>query len=423
MSALSTVAAREYSTRVRSRAFVIGTLLAPLLAMGFLALSVWLGARAADAELRIGVVDRTGEFEATLIPHLGELGFQVDLLPPEDLADPFEAGASPLDRIAAGELRGVLIVDAETLRSGRAVWWGEEGLSAFRMITLQQAVGRAALEHRFREEADPGILQLLAGGDLEVVLVGEESGTTRDRAGAVLGVAGAFILYFALLIYGAMVLRSVLEEKTGRVVEVILSSVRPWELMLGKILGVGAVGLTQLLIWVLFGALFLALGAPALLPLAAEMGILEQAQVPVFLPGWGVVVFFLICFFLGYFIYASIFAAVGAMCSTEEEAQQLQLPVVMVVLVPFLLLLPTLEDPESRLATVLSLFPLFSPILMFARVAVDAVPLWQAGISVLGMVGALAVVAWVAGRIYRVGILMQGKRPTLPELWRWIREG
>jgi len=237
----------------------------------------------------------------------------------------------------------------------------------------------------------------------------------------VLGVAGAFILYFALLVYGAMVLRSVLEEKTGRIVEVILSSVRPWELMLGKILGVGAVGLTQLLIWVVFGALLLTLGAAALLPLVAETGILDQ--VPVFLPGWGLVVFFLICFFLGYFIYASIFAAVGAMCSTEEEAQQLQLPVVMVVLVPFLFLLPVLEDPESRLATVLSLFPLFSPILMFARVAVDAAPPWQAGISVVGMVGALAVVAWVAGRIYRVGILMQGKRPTLPELWRWVREG
>ena len=421
MSALSTVVGREYFTRVRSKPFVIGTLLAPLIFMGFLALSAWLGTRAADAELRIGLVDRTGELEAALVPRLGEMGFRVDVLAAEEVSDPLEAGVPPLDRIAAGELRGVLVVDEETLRNGRAVWWGEEGPSAFRRVTLQQAVGQAALEHRFRGEAEAGMVSLLAGGSLEVVFVGEESDPTRDLAGVVLGVAGAFILYFALLVYGAMVLRSVLEEKTGRIVEVILSSVRPWELMLGKILGVGAVGLTQLLIWVVFGALLLTLGAAALLPLVAETGILDQ--VPVFLPGWGLVVFFLICFFLGYFIYASIFAAVGAMCSTEEEAQQLQLPVVMVVLVPFLFLLPVLEDPESRLATVLSLFPLFSPILMFARVAVDAAPPWQAGISVVGMVGALAVVAWVAGRIYRVGILMQGKRPTLPELWRWVREG
>ena len=421
MSALSTVVGREYFTRVRSKPFVIGTLLAPLLFMGFLALSAWLGTRAADAELRIGVVDRTGELAATLIPRLAEMGFRVEVLAAEEVGDPLEAGAPPLDRVAAGELRGVLVVDEETLRNGRAVWWGEEGPSAFRRVTLQQAVGQAALEHRFRGEAEAGMVNLLAGGSLEVVFVGGESDPTRDLSGVVLGVAGAFILYFALLVYGAMVLRSVLEEKTGRIVEVILSSVRPWELMLGKILGVGAVGLTQLLIWVLFAALFLALGAAALLPLVAETGILDQ--VPVFLPGWGLVAFFLICFFLGYFIYASIFAAVGAMCSTEEEAQQLQLPVVMVVLVPFLFLLPILEDPESRLATVLSLFPLFSPILMFARVAVDAAPPWQAGISVVGMVGALAVVAWVAGRIYRVGILLQGKRPTLPELWRWVREG
>jgi len=421
VSALSTVVGREYFTRVRSKPFVIGTLLAPLLFMGFLALSAWLGTRAADAELRIGVVDRTGELAATLIPRLAEMGFRVEALTAEEVGDPLEAGVPPLDRVAAGELRGVLVVDEETLRNGRAVWWGEEGPSAFRRVTLQQAVGQAALEHRFRGEAEAGMVSLLAGGSLEVVFVGEESDPTRDLAGVVLGVAGAFILYFALLVYGAMVLRSVLEEKTGRIVEVILSSVRPWELMLGKILGVGAVGLTQLLIWVVFGALLLTLGAAALLPLVAETGILDQ--VPVFLPGWGLVVFFLICFFLGYFIYASIFAAVGAMCSTEEEAQQLQLPVVMVVLVPFLFLLPVLEDPESRLATVLSLFPLFSPILMFARVAVDAAPPWQAGISVVGMVGALAVVAWVAGRIYRVGILMQGKRPTLTELWRWVREG
>jgi ABC-2 type transport system permease protein len=421
VSALSTVVAREYFTRVRSKPFVIGTLLAPLVFMGFLALSAWLGTRAADAELRIGVVDRTGELVETLVPRLGEMGFRVELLAAEDVGDPLEAGLPPLDRVAAGELRGVLVVDEETLRNGRAVWWGEEGPSAFRRVTLQQAVGQAALEHRFRGEAEAGMVSLLAGGSLEVMFVGEDSDPTRDLAGVVLGVAGAFILYFALLVYGAMVLRSVLEEKTGRIVEVILSSVRPWELMLGKILGVGAVGLTQLLIWVLFGALFLALGAAALLPLVAETGILDQ--IPDFLPRWGLVVFFLLCFFLGYFIYASIFAAVGAMCSTEEEAQQLQLPVVMVVLIPFLFLLPVLEDPESRLATVLSLFPLFSPILMFARVAVDAAPPWQAGISVVGMVLALGVVAWVAGRIYRVGILMQGKRPTLPELWRWVREG
>jgi ABC-2 type transport system permease protein len=421
MSALPTVVAREYLTRVRSRTFLIGTLAAPLLFVGVVALSAWLGTLGADDEFRVGLVDRTGALERGLVPRLEELGLQVESLVGEEPEGSLREGVPPLDRVERGELRGILEVDEETSRSGRAIWWGTEAPSVLRRVTIQQAVGQTVLEERFQGEADAGMMALLGGGSLETVLLGEDPDGEAEVAGVLLGVAGAFLLYFALLVYGAMVLRSVLEEKTGRIVEVILSSVRPWELMLGKILGVGAVGLTQLLVWVLFGAAVLALGAAAVLPAVAEAGLLERA--PDFLPGPGLVGFFLICFVLGYFIYASIFAAVGAMCSTEEEAQQLQLPIVMLVLVPFLFLLPVMEDPESTLATVLSLIPLFSPILMFARVAVDAAPLWQAVLSVVGMVLALAGVGWVAGRVYRAGILMQGKRPTLPELWRWVRAG
>jgi ABC-2 type transport system permease protein len=236
------------------------------------------------------------------------------------------------------------------------------------------------------------------------------------------GFVGAFLLYMVLIIYGSMVLRAVLEEKTGRIVEIIISSVRPWELMLGKVLGVGAVGLFQLVIWAAAGSLILTMGVPyllAFLPIEAEL----LAQVRDVLPGVGVVAFFVVCFLLGYFLYASLFAAVGAMCSTEEEAQQLQFPVVMLVVFPIVLLMPTLENPDASWAQAASLFPFFAPILMFARVAASAAAMWEVGLSVVLMVGALWVTAWVAGRIYRVGILMQGKRPTVPELWRWIRQG
>jgi ABC-2 type transport system permease protein len=427
VSALSTVVAREYLTRVRSKPFVVGTLAAPILFLGFLTLSAWIGTRTAESEVRIGVVDRTGVLAPGLLPRLEDMGFRATLLHPEGAGPaPLERGHPLLAQVTEGGLQGIVEVDQETLRSGRIRWWGVEGPSPFRRLTLQQAVGQAVLQQRFQDEGDAGTVSLLGGGSLDVVFIGEESDPLERVAGMALGLVGAFVLYFALLVYGAMVLRSVLEEKTGRIVEVILSSVRPWELMLGKILGVGAVGLTQLLIWSVFAAGLLGLGAAALLPTLRGSGVVEEvllARMPEFLPGPGVVVFFLLCFFLGYFIYASVFAAVGAMCSTEEEAQQLQLPVVMVVLVPFLFLLPVLEDPGSSLAVTLSLIPLFSPILMFARLSIEPVPAWQLGASVVGMGVTLALVAWAAGRIYRTGILMQGKRPTLPELWRWIREG
>jgi len=234
------------------------------------------------------------------------------------------------------------------------------------------------------------------------------------------GFVGSFFLYFVLLVYGTQVMRAVLEEKTGRIVEIILSSVRPWELMLGKVLGVGAVGLTQLGIWLLSGLLIVSLGIPALVALipAGEV----PAEIREALPGVGVGAFFLVCFLLGYFIYASLFAAVGAMCSSEEEAQQLQFPVVSLVIIPVILLMPVLERPETAFAVSVSLFPFFSPILMFARVAAGAAAWWEATLSVVLMTGTLFGTAWVAGRIYRVGILMQGKRPTVPELWRWLRQ-
>jgi ABC-2 type transport system permease protein len=421
VSVVGTVAAREYLQRVRSPAFLIGTLAAPLLFLAFVALTSWLGGRFQGEELPVGLVDRSGELAEGLSPRLREAGFQVEELaaPPPERS--LRWGEEPLSRVTSGELAAILEVDEETLRAGRAVWWGEEPPAALRRIVLRQAVAQAAREERMREEDDDGARSLLRGGVLEIVLAEDGEDDRSRAAGVVLGGAGAFLLYFALLVYGAMVLRSVLEEKTARIVEVVLSSVRPWELMLGKILGVGAVGLTQLSAWLLSGALIATAASWTVLPLLAETRVREEMTALV--PGAGLVAFFALCFLLGYLIYSSIFAAVGSMCTTEEEAQQLQIPVVMVVLIPFIFLFPVLQEPSSRLAVALSLFPLFSPILMFARVAVGEVPAWQALLSVVGMLGALWVVAWVAGRIYRTGILMQGKRPTLPEIWRWVRTG
>jgi ABC-2 type transport system permease protein len=215
-------------------------------------------------------------------------------------------------------------------------------------------------------------------------------------------------------------MRATLEEKTSRIVEVVISSMEPWHLMLGKIVGVGGVAFTQLGVWLGTGVLLSTLGLPALV--AARPDFAEVASIRAVLPGAGLLMLFVGFFVCGFLMYSALYAAVGAMCSTDEEAQQAQFPLVLFIIVPIMLVLPVIESPMTPMATWTSLFPLFTPILMWGRVAGGGVPVWQVVLSFALMAAAILGIAWVAGRIYKTGILMTGKRPTLPELWRWVRE-
>jgi ABC-2 type transport system permease protein len=190
--------------------------------------------------------------------------------------------------------------------------------------------------------------------------------------------------------------------------------------MLGKILGVGAVSLTQLAIWLVTGAVLGSAGVPAMV--AARPDMTDLASIGEALPGLGFVALFLAFFLLGFFMYSGLYACVGAMCNTHEEAQQAQAPLVVFLVGPILMLIPVIQSPAGTMATSLSLFPLFSPILMWARVASGGAPAWQVALSMVLMALSVVAIAWVAGRIYSVGILMTGKRPTVPELWRWVKE-
>jgi ABC-2 type transport system permease protein len=420
-SVVGAVIAREYLQRVRTRTFLVGTIGLPLLMLALFVISGLMAGGGGTAERSLAVVDRTGVLEAGVTARLAAAGFEVESVEPGSAAE-----AELESRLVDESVGGALFLERETLEDGSARLRGASPPGLLRRIGIQQAVSQTALEVRLMgSDEGPALAALLAGGELHLESVGpgdgddatEEDGTTAMVA----GFAGAFLLYVVLLVYGTMVLRAVLEEKTGRIAEIILSSMRPGELMLGKIVGVGAVGLTQLAAWILFAAVLLGTGVLAMLPFFPEGGL--GFDVRAYLPGAEVFAFFALCFLVGYFLYASLFAAVGAMCSTEEEAQQLQFPVVMLVVVPIVFLAPVLENPTTSWAVGLSLFPFFSPILMFARVAAGAAPAWEAALSVVFMLATLLGTAWVAGRIYRTGILMQGKRPTLPELWRWVRYG
>jgi len=415
MNAVFSVIRREYLQRVMNKWFIIGTIAAPLLLALMFIGPILIGADE-EGEGHIAVIDATGVLGEAVVERMAEGSFDPELVAPSSSAEEEQEA-----RVEEGDIFGYVVLNAETLISGTATFSGDGRPGTVRRIQLQQAVVRAVMEHRLGESGDDADLGgLLGGGEIQWVDLGEEEAEGAERGvQMIVGFAATMIIYMALLLYGMQVMRSVVEEKTSRIVEVIVSSIEPWQLMLGKILGVGGVALTQLGIWVGTGALLSTAGIPMLIAARPEMA--ELQNLVQYLPAAGAVGLFFVYFILGFFMFAGLYAAVAAMCSSEEEIQQLQMPVTILIVIPILFIAPVMEDPNGPLATGLSLVPFFSPILMFPRFLGGA-PLWQVGVSLVGLVLTILAVAWVAGRIYKVGILMQGKRPTLPELWRWVRE-
>lgn len=409
-----TVIRREYLQRVRNRWFIVTTLGFPVILAAMTVLPAMLGQRDARRERHIAVVDRSGALFDAVARRMEEAGYTVDTLGAGVTTESLNA------RILDDDLGAYLLLDEQTLLDGTATYVAGSNPSAIRRFTIREIVTRSALDAELaRVGAQTQVSVMLDDAELDVQTLGSEAGVESDDA-FLRAFIGTFFLYFSIFFYGVAVLRSVLEEKTGRIVEVIVSSMKPSQLMLGKILGVGAVGLTQLSVWIGSALLLTLLALPnmiAFLPDGVEVSDLQSL-----LPEATVLAAFSILFILGFFLYAAVFAAVGAMCSTEEEAQQAQFPVIMLLVIPFLMVSSAIQNGGSALWIGLSMFPFFSPILMYARVAAGlATPLQFLGAVVLLILGIWAV-AWIAGRIYKVGILMQGKRPTLPELVRWIRE-
>lgn len=413
MTRVFPVARREYVERVRSKGFVIGTIALPVIFMVLIGISAFLNARGQQSRREIAVVDLTGLLSPRVVAGLEDAGYVVELASRSDL-DTLDA------RVRADDLFGYLILDDLTAEEGAVVFRGKEPPRALASSLLRSAVVRGVLEVRLATAPGAGDTEaLFDGGSLEFQSLDGEVDSADRTAALVAGFAGAFLLYGSMLVYGTYVLRSVLEEKRNRVVEIVISSLRPWELMLGKILGVGAVGLTQLSIWLAFVFVVAILALPNLAaawPMLGEVGDLTP-----YLPGVGTLALFGVYFVLGYFLYSALFAAVGAICTREEEAQQAQFPIVMLLVIPLIIQTSALEGSEFAWADWAALFPFFSPILMFPRAVAGSVPAWMVVLSIVLMILALIGTAWVAGRIYRVGILMQGKRPTVPEILRWVR--
>jgi ABC-2 type transport system permease protein len=220
-----------------------------------------------------------------------------------------------------------------------------------------------------------------------------------------------FFIYISVLMYGLFVMRGVIEEKQSRIVEVLVSSVKPTQMMLGKVIGIGAVGLTQFGVWTLSVLLLTTFGVSAF----SSRGV-TMPNIPISL-----LVYFVVYFLLGYFLYATLYAMVGSTVSSEEDAQQAQIPVTMLLVVPMLIFNMIIANPTSGASIGLSMVPFFAPTLMMMRIAVVNPPLWQILLSMGIMVATILGCVWISARIYRVGILMYGKRPSIAELGRWLR--
>jgi ABC-2 type transport system permease protein len=224
-----------------------------------------------------------------------------------------------------------------------------------------------------------------------------------------------FLLYMSIILYGQNVMSSVLEEKTSRVAEVVISSVRTDTLLAGKVLGVGAVGLTQQILWILTAILMFKLRAPIMAKLGASAAPFVFPSISV-----GMGILFLVFFLLGFTFYASLYAAMGSSVNTEQEAKQAMTPVLLFIITTAVFIQPVLLNPTGRMAQILSLLPFSSPIIMPTRMGVTAVPAWELTACLVILVISCVAAVWIASRIYRIGLLMYGKRPTFRELGRWI---
>jgi len=414
MKRLFTIVRREFLERVRSKAFIISTLLGPVLMAALTVIPPLMMGRTGKA-LRLALLDETGRLTAPVIAALATRKLQDQprfIVVSEPATGPADEPALKA-QVLAGTLDGYLKLPATTLEGGGVEYYGKTVSNMIDLRLMEESVSAAVVAERLtgagveRARVD----ELTKGVDLKPVRV-SASGDREDRgAGFFLSFILVMMLYATVLMWGQAVLTSVIEEKTSRVVEVIVSAVSPQHLLAGKLLGVGAAGLTQFLTWaatLLFLSLF---GAG----LAASMGAGKLPEVtPLTLA------FFLVFFLLGFLMYAALFAAVGACVNTTQEAQSLAFPVFMPLILAVMFLMPVTQAPDSRLAIFLSLFPLFAPLLMFLRISVLTPPAWQIALSIALCLLTIWGIVFVAARIYRVGILMYGKRPTFPEIVKWV---
>lgn len=422
------IAKREYLLRVKGKAFWLSTLGLPILVLAATILPSLLLSMSGATE-RMVIVDRTGKVAPELKraatdpeaksggPKNPEKKTEIEFLFEAPKPNPGQQEKELDRRVLASEISAWILIDEAALSSGTFSYRARSTSGFVTQSVVERRLARAVQRLRLAEVGvDPARTEeLMKGIDLDTVRVSEEGGRREiGLAGAALAYIVFMMLFVAIQVWGQQVMTGILDEKSSRIVEVLVSVVRPFELMLGKLLGIGSVGLTQFAIWILTAAALTAPGvgmAVALLP--------KDVSLPEI--GMGVVLHLIIFFVLGFFVFSSFYAALGAAFNNMQEAQQMAAPLILLLTVPVFLAPKVINDPDSTLSVVLSMVPIFSPLLMTLRLAIRMPPLWQVLLAEILTAGFVFVMVWSCARIYRVGILMYGKKPTFGELARWLR--
>ncbi|HEX8924250.1 MAG TPA: ABC transporter permease [Terriglobales bacterium] len=418
---------REYLARVRTKGFILFTVLMPAFISGIVILPGKFMMRNTGPK-HIVIVSSNASVAEALQRELeiapANLQKERDEDQPEKkrAVDRIESTVYPnmtdatdkelAAQVESGKLDGYLWLSDEAIKTRKVVFTAKNSgdflLAASIRSAFRAALTQTELAARGISSAEAN--QILAPVSLDSVTLKKGQKTKGNEMSAfILPFLLMMMIYVVLIIYGTAVMRAVLEEKTTRVVEVLLSCVSPTELLTGKILGVGAAGFTQMLIWAASGAI---LGTPYGLALRSTL----HVEFPL-----AALAFFPVFFVFGFLIYSTMYAALGAMVNSDEEAQQLQWPVLMPIILCTVLSMGVVRDPNSQLAFWLSIFPLTSPLIMFVRTCVEMPPWWQLALCFALLIAAIWGLLELCGRIYRVGILMYGKRPTLPEIVKWIK--
>jgi ABC-2 type transport system permease protein len=401
------IAKREYTERVRTKGFIIATVMIPVL-MGVLVLGGGFLASKTKSNSHIAVVTSDSVFGSGL-KH--ELESDKDSTMKVDLATPSPETRATLDRELlekSSSLAGYLWV-TPSAKSDTRPTFSYKARSAGD-ISTEMALQRAIKTVFIREQLAAKGMGVAEIDELNAPIDIDTSASGNTLAALASAYVMFLLMYMAIMLYGMNTARSIIEEKTSRVFEVLLATIKPDELLAGKILGVGAVGLTQVGIWMAAAGVLSASG------LAASFIGTGHSLVSV-----GQIVFFLLYFVFGFLLYSSIAAALGAMTNSEQELQQLNMFLVLPLAFCMIMLLPMIRSPNSVLSQITSMIPFFSPLLMNVRTSVTQVPGWQIGLSFALMAITIVGILWISSRIYRVGILMYGKKPNLPEILRWLK--
>lgn len=442
---------REYLNKVKKKSFLIMTIFGPVI-FGMLIIGAVMLATSDTTHHKILIADSLGNLvEDEVIRYEKEHVTRPRFRNSEQVTFDFRRGVvDAKEEMATGDFTAVVQLTPVSYTDGKVEMFSEKAPSLLIQNKIKNDLEDALELYRARENNIPIDTYKAIRQSVEFNLIKPSEGDKKDHTSerAMIGFGFALIIYFFIFFYGVQVMRGVMEEKTNRIVEVIISSVKPFQLMMGKVIGIGLVGLTQFIIWVVLTSAISSIGLAGYqqkliemqmvnMGVSADGGVIkapnmaamstvdvdagnEMLEILLDVPWMDVIISFIIYFIGGYLLYASLFAAIGAIVDNETDTQQFMLPVTIPLIFAYIVSVMMMNNPEGSIGTIFSIVPLTSPIVMMVKTAIG-VSIWLKLLSIAVLIASFFFFIWLAGRIYRVGILMYGKKPTYRELLKWVR--